>query len=258
MKNIFAIFLCFTSLISAQSIVNTEKFFSENKDGINIISELSGNYLKGNAELLQLNYTINTSFKNKKTILRFISGGEYITEDNQDVSNGIFAQIRFNQLISNSSRFYLFSQIQTSYILLLERRILNGAGYRFDLITQEKDSLLKHKMDVSIGIMQEEEILNKDRLLFNEQSYTNYTRGNISINNKFHLNKPFTLVNNLYFQPYLKDLSDFRFFNELSLLFESNDFLSFVIDFELRYDNKPPIMLTQTDFNIQFGIVTKF
>ena len=77
-------------LTSAQSIVNTEKFFSENKDGMSIISELSGNYLKGNAELLQLNYTINTSFKNKKTILRFISGGEYITEDNQDVSNGIF------------------------------------------------------------------------------------------------------------------------------------------------------------------------
>ena len=89
MKNIFAIFLCFTSVISAQSIVNTEKFFSDNKDGINIISELSGNYLNGNAELLQLNYTINTSFKNKKTILRFISGGEYITEDNQDVSNGM-------------------------------------------------------------------------------------------------------------------------------------------------------------------------
>ena len=59
-------------------------------------------------------------------------------------------------------------------------------------------------------------------------------------------------------QPYLKDLSDFRFFNELSLLFESNDILSFVIDFEFRYDNKPPIILTQTDFNIQFGIVTKF
>ena len=61
MKNIFAIFLCFTSLISAQSIVNTEKFFSENKDGINIISELSGNYLKGNAELLQLNYVHSKS-----------------------------------------------------------------------------------------------------------------------------------------------------------------------------------------------------
>ena len=57
-------------------------------------------------------------------------------------------------------------------------------------------------MDVSIGIMQEEEILNKDRLLFNEQYYTNYTRG-IFHKNKFHLNKPFTLVNKSLLQPYL-------------------------------------------------------
>ena len=123
MKNIFAIFLCFTTLTSAQSIVNTEKFFSENKDGMSIISELSGNYLKGNAELLQLNYTINTSFKNKKTILRFISGGEYITEDNQDVSNGIFAQIDVINLLAAPVVFICLVKYKQVYTTFRETHI---------------------------------------------------------------------------------------------------------------------------------------
>ena len=54
-KNILVIsFFLYSLICSSQSIVNTEKLFTDNEDGFAVSSELMGSSIKGNADVLLL------------------------------------------------------------------------------------------------------------------------------------------------------------------------------------------------------------
>ena len=61
-KNILTLLLFLRCLnYLSQSIVNTEKLFTDNKDGFAVSSELMGGSIKGNADVLLLEYALNFS-----------------------------------------------------------------------------------------------------------------------------------------------------------------------------------------------------
>jgi len=256
MRNTIAFILFLISkMVFSQSIVNTEKLFTTNDEGLGVSSELNGSAISGNASVFLIEYSLNFSYKKDKNYFRLLSGGEYINEDKQMVSNSIFSQFRYNYFIDRKSRFFAFTQIQRNAILLLNSRFLAGGGYRRNLLDFKKDSTRRFELDISAGIMQEEERLNEVDLMPYERSYTNYTRMIYSLVGVIDFNKKVTLVNTTYFQQYLKDLSDFRLLNETNLMIEINDWLSISTDLEYRFDNDPPSSLLASDFNINFGFV---
>ena len=59
MKNIIIVFtLLFCSIVSSgQSIVNTEKLFTNNDEGLGVSAELSGSSISGNASVLLMEYS---------------------------------------------------------------------------------------------------------------------------------------------------------------------------------------------------------
>ena len=67
--------------------------------------------------------------------------------------------------------FHIWSNSRNA-ILLLERRILVGVGYRTKIINLKRDSVFKFSIDLSVGLMQEVEELNRDKLPINEKYYT--------------------------------------------------------------------------------------
>ena len=163
-KLILILFLTFSvKSLFCQSIVNTEKLFTTNDEGLGISAELAGSSIGRNASVLLLEYSLNFSYKHEKHYLRLLSGGEYIYEDNDEVSNSLFTQLRYNYFINNKSRLFAFTQLQSNAILLLERRLLGGAGYRLNLI-DIKDTSKRFELDLSAGLMQEEELLNRTDL----------------------------------------------------------------------------------------------
>ena len=255
-KNILTLllFLCCLNYLS-QSIVNTEKLFTDNEDGFAVSSELMGSSIKGNADVLLLEYGLNFSYKKGKNSLKLLSGGEYINEDNETVSNSLFSQLRYNYNFSDKSRLFAFTQIQSNAILLLERRLLGGAGFRQNIFEKTKDSSKIFKIDISAGIMQEEELLNRTDLPIEEKYHTNYTRSIFSVVGLFEVTDAFTIVNTTYFQQYLKDFSDYRLLNETNLMFAINEWLSMSLDLEYRFDSEPPSILKDTDFNTNFGLI---
>mgnify|MGYP006075161833 FL=1 len=257
MKNIIIFFtLLFCSIVSSgQSIVNTEKLFTNNDEGLGVSAELSGSSISGNASVLLMEYSLNFSYKNENHYLRFLSGGENIYQDNDEVSNSLFTQLRYNYFINKKSRFFAFSQIQSNAILLLERRLLLGAGYRTNLIGIRKDSTRRFNLDFSAGVMQEEELLNSINLPSSEKDYTNYTRAIFSLVGIIDIKDKFTLVNTTYFQQYIKNFDDFRLLNETNFMFKINKWLSFSIDIEYRFDSEPPSILKDRDFNSNLGLV---
>ena len=257
MKKIFfgILLLLFQNFSFSQSIVNTEKLFTTNDEGIGISSELAGSAISGNTSILVLEYGLNFSFKRNKNYFRLLSGGEYMNENNEEVANGLFSQLRYNYFFNKKLRFFAFTQVQKNSILLLERRFLVGSGIRRNLIDIKKDSTNRYEFDVSLGLMQEEELLNKTNLPSNEMNYTNYTRAIFSLVGVIDIKGKYTIVNTTYFQQYLGKFSDFRLLNETNLLVQLNDWLNFNIDIEYRYDNEPPSILLDKDLNINLGFI---
>ena len=242
----------------AQSIVNTEKLFTTNDEGLGVSSEISGSSISGNASVLLLEYGLNFSYKRKKHYFRLLSGGEYINEDSQEISNSLFSQFRYNFFINRKSRIFAFTQIQTNAILLLERRLLGGVGYRRNLLDIKVDTTKRYEIDLSAGIMQEEELLNRENLPNDEKFYTNYTRAIYSLVGIIDFKNKFTIVNTTYFQQYLRNLKDFRLLNETNIMVQIKEWLGIGIDIEYRFDSEPPSTLKDQDFNTNLGLVFNF
>jgi len=241
-----------------QSIVNTEKLFSDNDDGFAASAELMGSAISGNASVLLVEYSLNFRYRWKKNNLKLLSGGEYIQEDQADVSNSLFGQIRYNYHFNKKNRLVSLYQLQYNKVLLLNRRQLLGIGLRHNLIKLGSDTTNRFKTDLTLGIMQEEEQLNTASLLPNEKNYTNYTRTMLSMVISLELKKNFTFINTTYFQQYLKNFSDYRLFNEINLIFSINEWMSLSCDLEIRYDSEPPSSLKNKDFNTNLGLIFNF
>ena len=228
-----------TSNSFSQSIVNTEKLFSSKPvNGITFSSELNGSAISGNASVFLLGYSLNLAFKKDNHFIRLLGGGQNIIQNQNEVSNSIFSQLRYNYLINDKNRIFAFGQIQGNAILLLERRMLAGGGYRTKIINLKKDSSLKFSIDLSLGLMQEIAELDRDKLPNNEKYYTNYTRSLISLVGVLELNQKISIINTIYFQQYLSNFSDYRLLNETNLLLKFNEKLSFSIDVEYRLDSE--------------------
>ena len=70
-------------------------------------------------------------------MLRLFSGGQYISQNKTEVSNSAFSQLRYDYQINDKSRYFMFTQLQSNAILLFNRRLLGGLGYRRNLINIE-------------------------------------------------------------------------------------------------------------------------
>jgi len=252
----FVLILFLSSFCFSQSIVNTEKLLKETVEGCGFSAELTGSSLRGNAQMTSLEYSSNLVYKKKKNVLKLLLGGEYIDEEQEVISNSIFGQLRYNYSFNDRNQVFSFYQAQKNKILEFKKRQLFGVGYRKNILQNELDSSRLSKCYISIGVMQEEEILNNEALLKDEIAHTNFTRMISSLVLLYNVTDIITLVNTTYYQPYIKELGDYRVLNETNLLIEINDWLSFNVDLEYRYDSDPPSTLTtKTDFNTNCGIV---
>ena len=248
----FLIVICLS--YRAQSIVNTEKLFNDNEDGFATSAELLGSAISGNANVLLVEFSMNFRYRWGKSNLKLLSGGEYIQEDLADVSNNLFTQLRYNYHFNDKNRLVSLYQLQYNKVLLLNSRQLLGLGLRHSFFEKSIDTLKRIKSDITIGLMQEEEILNTETLMLGEKNYTNYTRTMLSMVFSIELSKQFTFINTTYFQQYLKNLSDYRLFNEINLVFAINKWLSVNCDIEYRFDSEPPSSLNNSDFNTNLGL----
>ena len=257
MKSFFFQFLILLIIVNsnfAQTIVNTEKLFSENDNhGLVFASELYGNAISGNADVFLLEYSANAAYQKNKTTMLLLSGGEYISEDKELVSNSLFGQFRFIRSLGEKQSLYSYYQIQRNEVLLLNRRQLLGLGYKVDLIKIQKDSIRDFKLSMSLSAMQEEEVLDRNSIAITDVAYKNLTRAVFNTTIGTSITEDFSIVNTMYYQQAM-DLKDFRFLNEVNFIFQLTQALSFSVDFEYRYDSDPPSVLKQSDFNFNFGI----
>lgn len=253
MKKIVLILLASISLtaFSQQSIVNIERS-SPSTDSLTVINvDLLGNLIGGNNDLQLASASVGIGKHfGKNDLVRIIGGQSYIKSYDAILNNSFFAQLRHNHELSDHMRTFAFYQYQYNNVLLIDRRQIGGAGLRFNLLPDTN----KFRVDVLLGVMYEEELLNQSTLMLNEKYHTQYLRGATSLHIKIDLTDNFSFHNTTYFQPYLMGPSDFRLLNDTDLMFGIGKGLDFLVSTEVRYDNQAPSSLFSTDYSITFGI----
>ena len=101
-------------------------------------------------------------------------------------------------MINENNRIFTFGQIQGNAILLLERRILAGGGYRTKIINLKKDSVFKFSIDLSVGLMQEVEELNRDNYPLTKNIIQLYQINYFSCRS-IGINQKISIINTIYF-----------------------------------------------------------
>ena len=244
MKNfhlIFMLLLC--EIIVAQGVVNSEKLFTSDVDKFSLIFSPSIDLQKGNSDVLESGIQLSSLYKlNSKHWIKLSAGLDIIREDSENVSNDQFCQIRHTYTLNKWSHTFLFYQLQSNFNLGVTKRELIGTGVRFKPIKTNK-----FKYDFGLGIMHEIEEYQIDIENSNMFRITSMSIMKLMFEN-------FELKNITYYQPSFDSFSDFRVMNEFDISFEINNWLSYELNYIVRFDNQKPIFLKkQTDNYITSG-----
>lgn len=221
--------------------------------GTNLGMEIIFDYEQGNSDVIEIDGKSLIGYKGNKHSINFLTGIRYLSEDDSKLIYRTFIHLRHNYYLKYGLRSFTFYQLQSNNALLLKRRQLIGAGIR--KVFQFADSL---KIDIGSGLIYEMEKLNNPDTVHNEKASQSYYRMANIMSIIYQLKSYMAIVNAVYFQPDISNFRDFRFFDELSLVFSISKYLQFNISSIWRHDSQPPLNLKQNDINIQTGIVVKF
>lgn len=239
--------------LMSKTIVNTEKLsVYAQKDNLAGL-ELNFNIEKGNSNIASIDGMTFLFFEKGRQTIKLVTGWEYLSEEQDDIIERHFLQLRHNYFLGSGFRIFSFYQIQRNKSLLLKRRQLAGAGLR--KIFSPFDSL---KIDAGTGLMIENEHLDIHKISSNEKTeQVTYRMANV-MTMLYKFQSQLSFINSTFIQPDVENFKDFRFFNESTFLFSVKKYFSLSTTFIWLYDSHPPGELKKSDFNLKSGIVIQF
>jgi len=249
MKKAFLLFIYFllSNIGKSQTIINAESLLNGVDSTIFSWSFLyNGN--RGNIVTDQVHFASAFVLIKEKNDFKIFGGYDLLSQSENKLLNGGYIHLRHNYKLSKRIKTFEFYQVQFNDVLILKKREVYGLGLR--ILVVNLDSLNSH---FSVGVMREQEILNKDFLLQGENVETNYFRLNTILSLKLVLNEMVKIDNILYYQPYIKVFNDYRILNELRFTTKLSKKFNLITAMNIRYDNKPPGLLEKTDLFLNFG-----
>jgi len=241
--SIFAFSFSFAQIINVESlrrISDTSKWSGAANLDIGLI--------KNTQSIFKITNKIRLQYNTDKNLYLFINDLKLEQiEDNSFVNKGI-QHLRYNRKLAERLKFEIFAQSQYDAVSDIKFRGLLGAGPRYKL-SKSKDYrfylgtlfMFEHEesSDETIPILRD----------FRGSAYVScslYPLTNISI------------VSTTYYQPLLKQFSDYRISNETSLGIKILENLLFKISFTYNYDANPVIGIPNTQYELTNGIVYSF
>jgi len=240
--------LIFTGITSAQ--VNTEVI---RKTGLARGLKTTGSFdldlKKGNTEYVSYGAGLRLDYWEGKYNSFIVTSLKIAEKDETEFLNKSFIHLRGMRRTSKYVTTEMFGQIEWNKFLNLKLRRLLGCGFRI-LLLDQAEVLTLH---LGIGAMYEGEqntvSSEADKNLFRASNYIN---GNCEVTD----NSTFSITG--YFQPDIRDPSDFRLLLDGSLDVELSKYLTFFTVFKYRYDSQPSVGLEDYDLNVTNGIKLTF
>ncbi len=252
---IILLIIFYGSLTNAQ--INTEQF-RENISGHGFKGNagLEFGLNSGNSNYISVSGNMRLDYYEEDYHLFLVSNYEYKEGNDEKILNHGFAHLRCDINLNTKTSWEIFTQIEFNDLIALNERSLLGTGFRFDVLKyfHQEDSTSAFKIFLGIGAMYENEIYNAQpgtitKDLIRSTNYIDiYWRINDIVN--------FSLVN--YYQPYVKDISNYRLLTDASVQFKISSNLTFSVHLLNRYDNKPVTKLKKDDLELRNGITLAF
>ncbi len=248
------LFFLLSSSLSANAIVNIESMRSvDEAPGFHTQASLNINGKNGNSQKSNLETGLLFRWNHEASRQLLVMTYEYgETSDIKDTQNS-FAHARHIQDINKLLAWEVFLQMESDEFKRLSLRALVGAGIRINLAVAA-DS---YQSWLGLGVFRSKEELDEQVGVVDD--LTEYaTRANIYHGFKFPINDRSRIFNTLYYQPQIGDAQDYRLLEQLGLLFDITDTLSFKVSLDIKRDNEPPISVKKTDTSYNTGIEYRF
>lgn len=241
-------FLLFASLATSQTIINAERVGSERDSSVYSLN-LMYSGTRGNVTTDQISLSPVVVLKRKKNELKVFASYNVLSQSGNKILNSGYAHARHNYNIKSNLKSVVFYQLQFNEVLRLNKREVIGAGFRFNVVN--KDSV---SAGLSVGVMHEYELLNRSGLQLNEVYKTSYLRGSLVGSFSWIINNYLKINDVLYYQPYLKNIKDYRILNDVNFSVKINDYFSLLLVSSIRLDSKPPSSIGGYDWSFKVGV----
>lgn len=242
-----------TTPLDAQVILNTERFQLEEVDGFHLGADLSASLQRGNSEVLDASTSGMVGLLDGNHWVRLMFGGKYLSDADRSILDQQFTQLRYSYIVSPDTRTFHFVQAQKNETLLLRSRWLVGTGIRRAVIRTRQG-----RLDVGTGVMGEWERLDTGRLGPDDEASLDAVRmANLAVAS-WDFAGGASLVNILYLQPDLGELSDIRILNDLGLSVPITQHVRSTMSLEWRRDTRPPSTLERDDLSLRMGLGIDF
>ena len=245
------ILLLFQQIVCAQ--VNTEKYRKLTESlGFSGTASIDATINTGNNDEKEVGVEGHFDYNFTKSLLLLIVKGDYGFVNGKEYSDQVLAHIRYLFRWNENLSLEIFSQYDFDKNRLLLNRKLFGGGIR-PIVFRTENS----QMWFGISYMYE---IEKFDLTSNSIHPINDFESRLSsyITYRLNIEKNIGLSSVVYFQPEIGNWDDIKILSENSILVDVLKNVGLRIDFNLRYDSKPPDSIKKLDTKSEFGITFTF
>nr|NQU92078.1 DUF481 domain-containing protein [Bacteroidota bacterium] len=243
----------FLQVFTCMAQVNTERFRKYyDKEGF--IFNVSTNFtLKaGNSEYGAISGLGRIDYNGRNLDHFLVVDMEYKSSGKEKITNNGFVHLRSMWNFRERTNWEFFIQREYDEFVNLKSRNLAGTAIKYRLIghTSKKDSATSFDMNVSLGLMFE----NEDYNLEPDNVIENLIRSTNFISFDWLMDKRLNFTGVLYYQPALRDFNDFRVAAETTFEFSIFERLYFVFGVRYKYNNKPITDVKPFDLTVKNGL----
>lgn len=213
---------CLLWLPCHAQIVNIEKERIKNQETKKLVGKISATLNITQNKKLAVNADLNPhlQYKYKKHLILAMAQMEYLAVEKTSINSGGFFHVRYNYALTQKIKAELFSQVQYNKIWNMPLRFLLGAGPRFKLM----DIKLNRLYFGPLYLFELQKVSASNQTQYNHR-LSAYLSWNVD------LAKGVLCAGTVYYQPLLRDLSNYR----ISGLCELNIALSPHFTFDNRF-----------------------
>ena len=246
---LFFIFI-FVAVHTQAQIVNVEslrKVTDTSKWSGNVGLNLS--LIKNKNDIFKVTNRAHLQYLNKRNLYLIVTNLNFQQLDSSKFVNSGTIHLRYNYKLKPKTALEVFFQSQYDAVSNISLRSLAGLGPRFKLGNSDK-----YKFYLGTLVMHEYE---KSTETFGT-NINRDVRGSGYLSFSLYPTNQFSMVSTTYYQPNLKEFSDYRISNDTSLAFEVYKGLGFKSTFNLLFDAFPPSGVPRTQYTWTNGIVYTF
>ena len=164
------------------------------------------------------------------------------------LQNSLFFHFRYNYKLNKVLRLEAFTQGQQNEMSGIKSRWLIGAGPRFKISGTKKFSLYT----ASLVMYEDEQELSMP--VIHHQDIRNSSYVTASWRPSLHSE----IISTLFYQPLIKDFSDYRLLHELKMKFNFTKKFSFYTIWAFLYDTRPAFDVPTNIYSLKNGVEYTF